>query len=138
MDRICLAVGGAGHSRAGGAAGRARSGGRPESGRLLRGRRLASFNAQRPRRATASIAEEFARAATRSRSPYDDGDATSWWHASTARGGGRDRISRTIFAPEFGGLQVRDCTHDALAAASSPAAGLAAEILGRYGPIAGV
>ena len=69
--------------------------------------------------------------------PYDDGDAAPWWH-------GLDRaglevaivdLPRTIFAPEFRGLQVHDWgTHDPLAPGflTSPPE-LAAEILERYG-----
>jgi predicted AlkP superfamily phosphohydrolase/phosphomutase len=69
--------------------------------------------------------------------PYDDGDATPWWHALDRAG--REvaivDLPRTICAPERGGLQVHDWgTHDALAPGfvTSPPE-LAAEILERYG-----
>jgi predicted AlkP superfamily phosphohydrolase/phosphomutase len=69
--------------------------------------------------------------------PYDDGDATPWWHPLDRAG--REvaivDLPRTIFAPEFRGLQVHDWgTHDPLAPGllTSPPE-LAAEVLGRYG-----
>ena len=69
--------------------------------------------------------------------PYDDGDAAPWWH-SLDRAGREVAIvdlPRTIFAPEFRGLQVHDWgTHDPLISGflTSPPE-LAAEILERYG-----
>jgi predicted AlkP superfamily phosphohydrolase/phosphomutase len=69
--------------------------------------------------------------------PYDDGDATPWWHALDRAG--REvaivDLPRTICAPERGGMQVHDWgTHDPLAPGfvTSPPE-LAAEILERWG-----
>jgi predicted AlkP superfamily phosphohydrolase/phosphomutase len=69
--------------------------------------------------------------------PYDEGAATPWWHALDRAG--REvaivDLPRTIFAPEFRGLQVHDWgTHDPLPPGllTSPPE-LAAEILERYG-----
>ncbi len=69
--------------------------------------------------------------------PYDDGETEPWWHALDRAG--REvaivDLPRTIYAPEFRGLQVHDWgTHDPLIPGllTSPPA-LAAEILERYG-----
>jgi predicted AlkP superfamily phosphohydrolase/phosphomutase len=69
--------------------------------------------------------------------PYDDGDASPWWLALDRAG--REvavvDLPRTIFRPDFGGLQVHDWgTHHALAPGfrTSPPE-LAAELLERFG-----